>query len=140
MRQRGFTFITFLVLVGALAAIFWIITYGPAYVESFEVGRIVREAGNLTYKEGDDEKVKDFIMLQLQMHFSEDQQVGGRTEHVLKLDIVRNDDIRIERSEVPKQSEIWVTWRRTITIPFVGGERQISFTKHVEQDLTPVKW
>jgi hypothetical protein len=140
MRQRGFTFITFLVLVGALGAIFWCVVYGPAYVESFEVGRIVHEAGNMSYHEKDDSKVRDWIMSQLNQNFSEDQQVGGRMEHVLKIDIQPNDDIRIERSEVPPQCEIWVTWRRTVTVPFSGTQREVSFTKHVTEDLTPVKW
>jgi hypothetical protein len=140
MRPRGFTFVTLLVLVAALAAIFWAVTYGPAYVENFEVGRIVHEAANLCYREHDDEKVKDFIMNRLNQQFGIEVMDHGRLQTVLKFDMDR-EDIRIDRTEQPPlEVNIWVTYRRTITIPLAGDQRQVVFTDHAGQDLSPVKW
>jgi hypothetical protein len=140
MRERGFTIVTLLFLLGVFAAIFWAITFGPAYVELFEVGSIVHEAGNLCYQQADDEKVKDFIIDRLQSNFSDEVMDHGRRVRTLRFDINRDDDIRIERTQLPPAVNIWVTYRRTVSFPFVGGERQVVFTKHTEQDLSQVKW
>ena len=140
MRARGFTFVSFLLLVGVAAGIFWCVTYGPAYVERFEVNSIVREAAGLCYREHDDEKIKAFIMNQLNNNFSVDVMDHGRMERVLKLDITPNDDIRIERSKIPPEVNLWVSYRRNITVPLVGQERQVEFVVHAYQDLSPVKW
>lgn len=139
MRQSGFTFVSFLVLAAILAAVFWAITYGPAYIEDFEVGRIVHEAANLCYREKDDERVKDFIMHRLNQNFSIEVMDHGRMQTVLKFDMDR-DDIRIDRSEQPLEVNLWVTYRRNVTFPLVGDQRQVVFTDHASQDLTPVKW
>ena len=140
MRARGFTFVSFLVLVGILAGIFWCVTYGPAYVERFEVRAIVREAANLCYREKDDEKIRTHIVNQLNNNFTVEVLDHGRTERVLSLDIVPRDDIRIARTETPPEVNIWLSYRRTIAVPFVGQERQMEFTVHAYQDLSPVKW
>jgi hypothetical protein len=140
MRERGFTLVSFLLLVAVFAAIYWAITFGPAYVELFEVGSIVHEAGNLCYRQPDDERVKDFILDRLQSNFSDDVMDHGRMVRTLRFDINRDDDIRIERSQLPPAVNIWVTYRRKVTFPFVGGEREVVLTKHTEQELSQVKW
>ncbi len=140
VRERGFTIVSFLLLVAVAAAIFWAITFGPAYVELFEVGSIVHEAANLCYREPEDEKVKNFIMYKLQTSFSDEVMDHGRMVQALRFDINRDDDIRIERTQIPPAVNIWVTYRRTVSFPFVGGQRQMVFTKHTEQELSQVKW
>lgn len=139
LRQRGFTFITFLILVGVAAAIFWAVTYGPVYVENFEVNSIVRETANRCYIEHDDEKVKDFFMGRMNATFTVEVMDHGQMQRVLKFDVDR-DEIRIERTEIPPAVNIWFTYRRTVSLPLVGGEREVVFVDHKDQDLTPVKW
>src|SRR5512140_323112 len=136
--QRGFTFVTLLILLGAAFGIGWIVTYGPAYWDNTEVNRMLHEAGNLCYREPDDEKVRLFILDRLRQQFKTgERDVNG--DPILTIDVQR-DDIRIERSDTPKLVNIWVTYSRTVKLPFVGQERQVTFLDHVDQDLTPVKW
>jgi hypothetical protein len=140
MRARGFTVITFLLLAGALAGIFWCVTYGPAYIERYEVHSIVSEAANLCYREKNDENVKNMIMNRLNQSFTEEVMDHGRMERVLKFDFTPQNDLRIERTEIPPEVNIWLTYRRTVTIPFVGQQRQVEFTVSANQDLSQVKW
>ena len=58
---------------------------------------------------------------------------------VMSIDVQR-DDLRIERTESPKFVNIWLTYYRTVTVPLVGQQRQVTFVDHAEQDLSPVKW
>ena len=139
MRQRGFTFVGFLVLVGVAAAIFWAITYGPVYVENFEVKSIVHETANFSYHQPVDEKVKDFFMNRMSSTFMVDVMERGQVQHVFKFEVDR-EELRIERTEIPPAVNIWFTYRRTVKFPLVGGEREVVFVDHAEQDLTPVKW
>lgn len=140
MRARGFTIVSFLLLVGVLAGIFWCVTYGPAYIERFEVSSIVREAAGMCYREQDDEKIKAFILNRFNQSFTVDVMDHGRMERVLKFDFTPNDDIRIDRAKIPPEVNIWVSYRRNVSVPFVGQERQVEFTVHAYQDLSPVKW
>jgi hypothetical protein len=140
MRARGFTIITFLVIVGIAAGVLWLVTYGPAYIERFEVSSIVREAAGMCYRERDDERVKAFLLSRLNTSFGVDVVDHGRTEHVLSFDFQPRDDLRIERTETPPEADIWLTYRRNVSVPFVGQERQVEFTVHAKQDLTAVKW
>ena len=139
MQKRGFTFLSFLLLVGVLAAIFWAVTYGPVYIENFEVKSIVRETSNLCYREPNDEKVKDYFMNRMRSTFMIDVMERGRMEHVFKFEVDR-EELRIERTEIPPAVDIWFTYRRTVNLPLVGGEREVVFVDHAAQDLTPVKW
>jgi hypothetical protein len=139
MRQRGFTFMGFLIAVAVAAGIFWCVTYGPIYVENFEVKSILRESANLCYRESNDEKIKDFFMVKLARTFSEEVMDHGVMQHRLKFDADR-EEIRIERTETPLEVNMWFTYHRTVTIPLLGGEREVIFVDHAYQDLSPVKW
>lgn len=139
MPRRGFTIVTFLLVVGVAAAIFWAVTYGPIYVENFEVKSIVRETSNMCYREPNDEKVKDFFMNRMRSTFMIDVMEHGQLQHVFKFDVDR-EELRIERTEIPPVVNIWFSYKRTVTLPLVGGERTVEFVDHAEQDLTPVKW
>ena len=134
MRARGFTFVTFLALVAGFGAIFWIISYGPAYWDNFEVNRIVRQAANLCYRENEDTPVRQFVIREMTRIFPPDQ-----PDRPMSVDL-DPADVRIERSDTPRMVNIWVTYHRTITLPFVGGQRELTFVDHAEQDLSPVKW
>jgi hypothetical protein len=138
-RQRGITFITVLVTLAAFGAIFWAVTYGPAYWDNFEVSRLVREAANLGYRELDDEKIRTVLIARLHQTFDEEVEDHGRTVKQMKFDVDR-EDVRVERSQVPHVINVWFTYSRIIKVPLLGGERQVTFTDHAEQDLTPVKW
>ena len=139
MRPRGFTFMAFLIAVGVAAAIFWAVTYGPVYIENFEVKSILHETANMCYRESVDEKVKDFFMNRMGSTFMIDAMEHGQMQHVFKFEVDR-EELRIARTEIPPAVNVWFTYRRTVTFPLVGGEREVVFVDHAEQDLTPVKW
>jgi len=139
MKHRGVTFVTVLVLAAVVGAIFWGFTYGEAYVENYEVNRVLREAANLCYRQSDDEYVKGFIVGEMHRLFDQKVDTYGKTETAMRVDF-SPDDVRIERTQIPAFVNIWLTYTRTVRVPLVGKERQVTFTDHADADLTPVKW
>lgn len=139
MRHRGLTFITVLVVIGGVALVGWIVTYGPAYWDNVEVGRILKQAANLCYREAEDGPVIRFVFNELHRDFDEEVEENGRVEKRLSID-VDPADLRIERTTEPKYVHIWLTYHRTITVPLLGQQRELTFVDHAEQDLSPVKW
>src|SRR5712664_4205610 len=115
--DRGLTFVTVLILVGAAAAVFWFVTYGPAYWENFEVKRVLKEAANLSYREHD----------------------HGRILTEMRID-VDDGDLRIERTQIPAFIHIWLTYSRDVQVPLLNQQRRVTFNEYAEQDLSPVKW
>ena len=138
MKHRGVTWVTFLVVIGGLAGVFWIVTYGPAYWDNIDVNRALKAAANMCYREQDDNKVRRFVLVELQRKFgTEERDQNG--EPMLSIDF-GPDDLRIERQENPRWVNIWLTYRRTVKMPFVDQERELVFYDHADQDLSPVKW
>jgi hypothetical protein len=137
-KPRGITFVTVLILIGGIALVGWIVTYGPAYWENTDVNRAMKEAANLCYRQPDDEKVKDFIMGELHRLFDTGER-GPDGLPMMAIDVQR-DDLRVERTDTPKYVHIWLTYHRVVRLPLVGQEREITFVDHAEQDLAPVKW
>ncbi|HET9754744.1 MAG TPA: hypothetical protein VFP52_17360, partial [Myxococcales bacterium] len=137
--DRGITFVTVLIVVGLAAAALWAVGFGPAYVENFEVKRVLAEAANLSYRDGNDEHVKDFVFERLHQLFDEEVEDHGRTVREMRIDVDRGD-LRIERTEVPRIVHIWLTYSRDVAVPVVNMERRLTFEDYVEQDLSPVKW
>lgn len=138
-RQRGMTAVTFLILLAIAGGVLWLFTYGGAYWENLEVKNIADQAANLCYREREDERVKDWVMNQLHSVFDINVEDHGRMQTVLRIDVDR-DDVRIQRSEIPKKVDVWITYSRTVTVPLLGQQRQVTFTDHAEQDMSPVKW
>jgi hypothetical protein len=137
--ERGVTVVTFLLVVGAVALIGWVVGYGPAYWDNVGVNRVLKEAANMCYLEPSDEKVKDFVFRELHRMFDtgERDQSGYAT---MNIDVQR-DDLRLERTDTPKKwVHLWLTYSRTVRLPVVNQERMVTFVDHAEQDLSPVKW
>ena len=137
--DRGLTLVTVLMVVGLAAAVLWVVGFGPAYVENFEVKHVLSEAANLSYHDGNDEHVKDFVFTQLHHLFDEEVEDHGRMTTEMRIAVDR-DDLRIERTEVPRFVHIWLTYSRDVTVPVVNVERRMTFDDYAEQDLSPVKW
>src|SRR3954453_13910633 len=135
----GVTFITVLMILAAVAGVFWCCTFAEAYWENFEVTRVLHEAANLSYPEGDDEKVKDFIFKELHHPFDEKVEDHGHMIPEMRIDIDRGD-VRIERTEIPHFVHIWVTYSRDVAVPLLNQQRRVTFNDYAEQDLSPVKW
>jgi hypothetical protein len=138
-KPRGLTFVTVLIAIAAAAGVLWLATYGPAYWENLEVKRVLQQAGNMCYREPRDEMIKNWIINELHHLFDEKRESYGSVETVMRIDF-NSDDLRIERSEVPKEVNIWLTYSRTVTVPLLGQQRQVVFNDHALQDLSPVKW
>ncbi len=132
--HRGITFVTVLILAGAVALVGWIVTYGPAYWDNTSVNRVLKEAANMCYQEHDDEKVKNWVFARLHKMYD-----TGAPDGSMYIDVDR-EDLRIERKETPPWVDIWLTYSRTVRVPLVDQDRTVTFVDHVDQDLSPVKW
>ncbi len=138
-KDRGLTLVTVLMVVGLAAAVLCAMGFGPAYVENFEVKRVLAEAANLSVHDGNDEHVRSFVFERLHRLFDEQVEDHGRTVTEMRIDVDRGD-LRIERTEVPKFVHIWLTYSRDVTVPVVNVQRRVTFDDYAEQDLTPVTW
>lgn len=139
MQHRGFTFVTFLLLLAGLAAIGWIVTFGPAYWDNVQVNRTLKEAANMCYRQRDDQVVRSWVMEELHHQFD----TGERGDDGLPSMAIdaQPDDLRIERIDEPKKwVHIWLTYHRTVQVPLLGQTREVTFVDHADQDLSPVKW
>ena len=138
-RPRGITFITVLLMIGAVAMVGWILTYGPAYWDNTEVNRVVKEAANMCYRTTNDAMVRDFVFKQLHQLFDTEER-DSNGDKIMSID-VSPDDLRIERRTDPKPwVDVWLTYQRTVKMPLIDQERTVTFYDHAEQDLSPVKW
>ena len=135
----GITFITVLLFAGALAAVLVGVTYGEAYWENLEVKRVLKEAANLSYREGDDRRIRDYVFRELHHLFDQKVEDHGRVITEMKID-VDDGDLRIERTQVPAFVHIWLTYSRDVQVPLLHQQRRVTFNEYAEQDLSPVKW
>ena len=136
--DRGITFVTVLLLVGAAAAVVWFITYGQAYWENLEVKRVLREAANVSYRQ-DDGAVRTFVFRELHHLFDQKVEDHGRVVTEMRID-VEDSDLRIERTQIPPAVHIWLSYSRDVEVPVIKQQRRLTFTEYAEQDLSPVKW
>ena len=137
--QRGITFITVLLFVGAVAGVLWVVTYGEAYWENLEVKRVLKEAANMSYREADDGRIRAFVFKELHHVFDRKVEDHGRVITEMRID-VDDGDLRIERSQIPAFVHIWLTYSRDVQVPLVHQQRRVIFNEYAEQDLSPVKW
>jgi hypothetical protein len=138
-RHRGMTLMGWALTLTVAAGLVWVVTFGEAYWDNLEVNGALHQAANLCYREADDEKVRDFFFNLLQQTFSIKVEDHGRVVTTSKI-LADRDDLRIERSQIPHNVHLWFTYSRKVKVPFIGKDREVSFTDHVEQDLSPVKW
>jgi hypothetical protein len=136
--DRGITFVTVLLLVGVAAAVVWFATYGQAYWENFEVKRVLKEAANLCYRQPDDQ-VRTYVFRELHHLFDQKVEDHGRVVTEMRIDVEEND-LRIERTQVPNEVHIWLTYSRDVEVPVIKQQRRVTFNEYAEQDLSPVKW
>ena len=135
----GITFITVLLFAAALAAVLVAVTYGEAYWENLEVKRVLKEAGNLSYRESDDRRIREYVFKELHHLFDQTVEDHGRVITEMKID-VDDGDLRIERTQVPAFVHIWLTYSRDVQVPLLHQQRRVTFNEYAEQDLSPVKW
>ena len=135
----GITFITVLLFAAALAAVLVGVTYGEAYWENLEVKRVLKEAANLSYRESDDRRIREYVLKELHHLFDQKVEDHGRVITEMKIDI-DDGDLRIERTQVPAFVHIWLTYSRDVQVPLLHQQRRVTFNEYAEQDLSPVKW
>jgi hypothetical protein len=139
LKQRGLTVVTVLILLAGIGGIYWIVAYGPAYWDNVDVNHILKQAANMCYRDPRDDVVTNWVFVELHRRFDEEVLQNGHIERVMSID-ADPQDLRIERTEQPKYVHIWLTYHRSINLPLIGGQRELTFVDHVEQDLSPVKW
>jgi len=83
--------------------VFWFVTYGPAYWENFEVKRVLKEAANLSYREHDDGRIREYVFRELHHLFDHKVEDHGRILTEMRID-VDDGDLRIERTQIPASS------------------------------------
>ncbi len=138
MKARGFTFVSFLIALGGILLVGWLVTYGPAYWDNIDVNRTLKEAANMCYREHNDENVRRFVFRELHKKFDTEER-DNNGDFVMSID-VQPDDLRIERTDSPNWVNIWLTYQRVVTVPVLNQQRAVTFYDHAEQDLSPVKW
>jgi len=120
--------------------VYCLFAFGQAYWDNLEVQGILRQAANECYRQPDDAAVRLFIVSKLHSTFDVvgEDRVGRRD---VRMPIVFDEgDLQIQRTEVPRFVNIWLTYQRKVTLPLVGQERILTFNDHAEQDLSPVRW
>ena len=137
--DRGITFVTVLIFVGILAGALWFATYAQAYWENFEVRRVLKEAANMSYREHDDGRIRQYVFIQLHRLFDQKVEDHGRVLTEMRID-VDEDDLRIERTQIPAAINIWLTYSRDVEVPVLHQQRRVTFNEFTSQDLSPVKW
>jgi hypothetical protein len=137
--DRGLTFITVLLFAGVAAAVLWFATYGQAYWENFEVKRVLKEAANLSYREADDRRIREYVFKELHHLFDQKIEDHGRVLTEMRIE-VDDGDLRIERTQIPAFVHIWLTYSRDVQVPLLKRQRRVTFNEYAEQDLSPVKW
>jgi hypothetical protein len=137
--DRGLTFITVLLFAGVAAAVLWFATYGQAYWENFEVKRVLKEAANLSYREADDRRIREYVFKELHHLFDQKIEDHGRVLTEMRIE-VDDGDLRIERTQIPAFVHIWLTYSRDVQVPLLKQQRRVTFNEYAEQDLSPVKW
>lgn len=128
-----------LLLVGLAAAVLWVATYGTAYWENFEVKRVLKEAANLSYREADDRRIREYVFKELHHLFDQKVEDHGRVLTEMRIE-VDDGDLRIERTQIPAFMHIWLTYSRDVQVPVLKQQRRVTFNEYAEQDLSPVKW
>ncbi len=124
-RPRGFSWVSFLLLVLLAGAGWWGASYGSAYLDNIEIKSLMHEAANLSVHEKNDEGVRQFILKRMSQY---------------KDLVVAPEDVQIQRTDNGHWITIDVTYTRTVKPLFTGDERVVSFSRHLEQDIAPVKW
>ena len=137
--DRGLTFVTVLLFAGALAAVVLAVTYGQAWWENLEVKRVLKEAANLSYRESDDRRIREFVFNQLHHLFDQKVEDHGHVITEMRID-VDDSDLRIERTQIPQMMHIWLTYSRDVEVPVIHKQQRVTFNEYAEQDLSPVKW
>ncbi len=122
---RGMSFVSTLFLLLAVGAVWWVLSYGSAYWDNVSIKTELHEAANMCLKVKDNEVVRAFILKQL-----------GKYQNLT----VQPEDVQIERTNEGKWVTIDLHYARTVKPLFVGGERTVEFSRHVEEDIAPVKW
>jgi hypothetical protein len=139
--QRGLTWVSFLLLVVAVAGGYWLYVFAPVYIDNAEVKQFCAQAGNMAYTERRDEMIKAFLVNNIRSKFVYDEmQPNGMTKKAYAIDFDPDQDVRIERTETPPLINIDVSYGRRVALPIIGGARTINFTVHADKDLSPVKW
>ena len=117
------TWVTALAIAAVAGGIYWIVAYGQAYIDNFEVKSIVNSAGNMAYREDNDEKVKNFIRSELTQLFEEepDDFGGKQLKHGI---VIGPEDLFVERSKIPPEIRIELTYSRVIDLPLVKKQKK----------------
>jgi hypothetical protein len=137
--DRGITFVTVLLVAGVAAAILLFLTYGQAYWENFEVKRVLKEAANMSYRQPDDVRIREYVFRELHHLFDQKVEDHGRVVTEMRID-VDESDLRIERTQIPAFIHIWLTYSRDVQVPLLNRQSRVTFNEYAEQDLSPVKW
>ena len=123
-HDRGLSFVSVILLVLLAGAVWWSMTYGGAYLDNISIKTDLREAAYLSMKRPDDD-VRGFIMRKLSAYPNLD---------------VTPEDLRLEKTDNGNTVILDLTYRRRVKPLFLDDERVVVFTRHMEQDISPVKW
>ena len=138
-RERGVNLIGVAILLALAAGFYWIVVFGAVHWENHELKAVIGQACNIAYSEGDDAKVRKFILERADDMFGYEYEEFGMRKRGSKITF-DPDELILERSKIPPEMRIRLDYVRTVKLPIIGGERQVAFHIDVKQDLSPVKY
>ena len=138
-RERGVNFVGVAILLAFAAGFYWIVVFGGVHWEHHELKAVIGQACNIAYQERDDRRVRDFIVQRTDEMFGYDYEEFGMRKRGNKVGF-EPDDLILERSQIPPEMRIRLSYTRRVKLPIIGGERVLAFYIDVKQDLSPVKY
>ena len=138
-RARGVNYIGVVMLLALGAGFYWIVVFGGVHWEHHELKAVIGQACNIAYQEHDDRRVRDFIVKRTDEMFGYEYEEFGMRTRGTKINF-EPDDLVLERSLIPPEMRIRLSYTRTVKLPIIGGERVVAFNIDVKQDLSPVKY
>jgi hypothetical protein len=138
-KQRGFTVVSLVLLLAAVAFAYCAFTFGPAYWDNYGVKQILKEGANYAFHHRTDHEIRSFVDRKLHEKFDTGE-LDARGNQVTPIEYDIHDGLRVEFTDAPPSVDVWFSYSRHVPLPLVGGERVVAFDVHVDEDLTPIKW
>ncbi|MDF1565230.1 MAG: hypothetical protein P1V51_19490 [Deltaproteobacteria bacterium] len=137
LEERGETsWLTYLLLLGAVGGIYLLIAYAPVYLDHYNARSKCEETLSKTWRYKDEERTR----LELKKALAEVRmEEAAEFGEVKKLPAIRprDDELRvtIDESVVPPMLRIEAPYTRVVKFPFIKKQKYKSFTLECEIKL-----
>jgi hypothetical protein len=142
-RQRGaITWVTLLLLVGAVVVGYLLWVWAPIYYENYAVRQVVRDYMNQAVKDPNDDKLRSFMVLKIRsLAQIEGVDAYGRPTRVPAI-ALEDRDVTWDRdkSAQPPMLRVTFDYVREVNLPILDRTASKVFTIDLTNDLTIPDW